>query len=192
MLPPPPSAGKLSGEVSEGDIALNYAKLQDRLDTEPTTTVCTPLLGKIGQCMGFRYPPVPAADSANVFGPVKALTYSSATGAVMIGSQRFAIDPHAKVGLKDATRSSSPEADLAIPIRVTSESLKVSKGFSARAALSINNEPLTTRISKRQNLINTIAAVLMVFSMVGWLGYRVQSPDPLGRKSLGNEPHDGS
>lgn len=173
--PPPTGSAELVEEESPVG-PIDMVRLRQSMQEKPQLVACgiktsgLTLADAQDICMGFRLPPSPQPAGFNVFGEVRQLTFESASGSVMIGAQRYDIDPSASVSLKQV----SP-ADRAVPIAIGHDSMIIDEAFAAKAKMQIGDEAITTRIKNQDSFWRPIELTLVLLPCLTWFGLRMRS-----------------
>lgn len=149
----------------------NYDIIRARLEDEPIVDGCG-ISGFVGGgqiCMEFRRPEPPAQNGISVYGRIQRMSFESVAGSMMLGSRRFEIDPPVPVNVLEASGFEHPLGGTAIPIQLSKDKLKVDGHFAARGEVTVNGEPVGTRIDRWAPFSGALALVLAIASVLMWI-----------------------
>lgn len=108
----------------------------------------------------FRYPPIPAKDGINIFGPVHSLRFSAAEGRLLARNQRVDIDVNSYVGFEGMRGLTFEGGLISIPVKTDS----ASADFHVRSVkrLEVNGE--TENTVRKLLGMSTAAEQVIIFA----------------------------
>lgn len=172
---PPLRNGEISGSLVQSGEPIDYDALSRTVRDEPTTTVCnSQLMSSFGraECMGFRRPPLPWVEGFNIFGEVQQISFEGVEGTMMVGLRQIALSPSVPVEMSSVRTYDHPNGELAIPIQVGGDEIRLSRQFAAHATLRVNGEPVTRRLDRGNSTYDAVGLVVLVVGGLGWIRRR--------------------